>query len=252
MPSAGPVLALIPARSGSKGIPGKNSRVLAGKPLLGHAIESAVRVGMFDRIVLTTDSQELAAIGRSFGAETPFLRPPELAADDTPMLGVVQHAVRMLSEKGWTPEIIVLLQPTAPFRRDEDVVTGLSLLQQSSHADSVVSVERVPSHYSPHVLMKVVDNRLFFFMNDGVHVTNRQSAPFAYSRNGQFYMVRRRTLLDMNSIYGDYSLPYVTTHKAVNLDTLDDWEAAERLAEELGAVAIHFSTDTPQTSQQIG
>lgn len=232
--SEGRVLALVPARAGSKGILGKNIRVLAGKPLLGYAIESARRAGVFDRILLTTDSSEIAAVGRSFGAETPFIRPPELAADVTPMLAVLQHAVRMVSEGGWTPEIIVLLQPTAPFRRDADIAAALALLQSSSAADSVVSVELVPSHYSPHYVMKVVGNHLEPFLDDSVRVTRRQDAPPAYSRNGQFYVIRRTTLLEKNSIYGDRSVPFITTHKAVNLDTMDDWDAAEHLAREIG------------------
>jgi len=232
--SAGPILAVVPAREGSKGIPGKNIRVLAGKPLLGYAIETARRLELIDRVVLTTDSPEIAAVGRSFGAETPFIRPPELARDDTPMLAVLQHAVRTISHAGWTPEIVVLLQPTAPFRRDADLVGAISLLQSSPVADSVVSVELVPSHYSPYYVMKIIDNWLLPFLADGSRVTRRQDAPSAYSRNGQFYISRRTTLLDKESIYGDRSLPFITSHRAVNLDTMDDWESAERLATQHG------------------
>lgn len=235
---SGPVLALVPARSGSKGIPGKNTRTLAEKPLLAHSIECAQRLGVFDRIVLSTDSPEMAAIGRSFGAEVPFLRPAELAADDTPMIAVLQHAVRTLSESGWSPEIIVLLQPTAPFRRDQDLAAALRLLQESPAADSVVSVELVPGHYSPYCVMKVTDGRLEHFLPDGAQVTRRQDAPQAFTRNGQFYLMRRSTLLGKNSIYGDHCLPFITTHKAVNLDTLDDWADAEGLLEEMGIPPI--------------
>jgi CMP-N,N'-diacetyllegionaminic acid synthase len=228
------ILAIIPARAGSKGIPGKNIRLLEGKPLIGHAIECARRIDGIDRILLTTDSQEIAALGRSFGAETPFLRPPELATDDTPMLAVLQHAITMVSEAGWKPTIIVLLQPTAPFRRDADLNAALTLLQKTSEADSVVSVERVPSHYLPHIVMKVLDNHLIPFLPDGAIITRRQDASPAYSRNGQFYITRYSTLVGKNSIYGNHSIPYITMHKAVNLDTMSDWDEAKSLARQTG------------------
>jgi CMP-N-acetylneuraminic acid synthetase len=228
-----PVLAVIPARAGSKGIPGKNTRLLAGKPLVAHAIEFALSAGVFDRALLTTDSLEIAAVGRSFGAETPFLRPAELATDDTPMLAVLEHAVRAVSDGDWKPETIVLLQPTAPFRRKADLLAALALFQGSPEADSVVSVELVPSHYSPHFLMKVVDNRLLPFLPEGSRIFRRQDALAAYSRNGQFYLMRRRTL-EQHSLYGTHSVPFVTSHPAVNLDSREDWEAAECLAAKIG------------------
>ena len=223
-------MAIIPARAGSKGIPGKNLRPLAGKPLLAYAVEMAVQAGIFDRVLLTTDSEEIAALGRFLGAETPFLRPPELARDDTPMLPVLQHAVRHLLDGGWAPDIIVLLQPTAPFRRKEDVAKATEMLRDSPQLDSVVSVEAIPDHFAPHYAMKVENGRLLPFLSEGLRVTRRQDAPKAYTRNGQFYIMRRGTLLGKNSIYGDECLPYITTHKAVNLDTLEDWAEAERLA----------------------
>ncbi len=225
-----PVVAVIPARAGSKGIPGKNLRLLAGQPLLAHTVELALRAGVFDRVVLTTDGEPIAALGRSLGAEVPFLRPAELAQDDTPMLPVLQHAVRFLVNQGWTPELVALLQPTAPFRRGPDLAEAIALLQASTEADSVVSVEAIPDHYSPHYAMKVISNRLVPFLPEGAQYTRRQDAPRAYTRNGQFYLMRRVTLLEKNSLYGDHCLPYVTRHKAVNLDTLEDWAEAERLA----------------------
>ncbi|NOZ53740.1 MAG: acylneuraminate cytidylyltransferase family protein [Gammaproteobacteria bacterium] len=230
----GRVLALIPARSGSKGIPDKNKRYLVDKPLLAYAIESACRVGVFGRVLLTTDNQDIAHMGRRFGAEAPFLRPTELAADDTPMLAVLQHAIDAVEREGWIPEIVVLLQPTAPFRRDSDLIAALSLLQSTPEADSVVSVELVPSHYSPHYVMRVEHDGLVPFLKAGAGITRRQDAPQAYSRNGQFYIIRRTTIMDKNSIYGDHAIPFVTSHNAVNLDTMDDWEAAERLAIKIG------------------
>ena len=223
------ILGLVPARAGSKGIPNKNARFLAGVPLLARAIRSGLDSGVINRVLLTTDSREFAELGMKAGAEAPILRPPELARDDTPMLPVIQHAVRHLVAEGWSPEIVVLLQPTAPFRQPQDIMKAVRMLRDDPQADSVVSVEAVPDHYSPYFVMKVSDNRLLPFMTDGLKVTRRQDAPKAYSRNGQFYVMRTRTLLEKNSIYGENCLPYITSHEAVNLDTMDDWVAAEKL-----------------------
>ena len=108
------VLALIPARGGSKGIPDKNIRSLSGRTLLEYAVQAALASGAVDRIVLSTDSERIAAEGRRLGIEVPFVRPLELARDDTPMLPVVEHAVDVLEQRGWIPEVVVLLQPTSP------------------------------------------------------------------------------------------------------------------------------------------
>ncbi len=225
------VLGIVPARSGSKGIPNKNVRLLAGVPLLSRAIRSGLDSGVINRVLLTTDSCEFADLGIKAGAEVPFLRPSELARDDTPMLPVIQHAVRHIVADGWSPEIVVLLQPTAPFRLPQDIAKAVGLLRDNPQADSVVSVEAVPDHFSPYFVMKVLDNRLLPFMPDGLKITRRQDAPKAYTRNGQFYVMRTQTLLEKNSIYGDNCLPFVTSHEAVNLDTMDDWVAAEKLGQ---------------------
>ena len=229
--SAMSVLGIVPARSGSKGIPNKNVRLLAGVPLLSRAIRSGLDSGVINRVLLTTDSREFADVGIKAGAEVPLLRPSELARDDTPMLPVIQHAVRHIIADGWFPEIVVLLQPTAPFRLPQDIAKAVELLRDNPQADSVVSVEAVPDHFSPYFVMKVLDNRLLPFMPDGLKITRRQDAPKVYTRNGQFYVMRTQTLLEKNSIYGDHCLPFVTSHEAVNLDTMDDWVAAEKLGQ---------------------
>ena len=225
------VLGLVPARAGSKGIPNKNIRLLAGSPLLARAIQSGLASGVMDRIVLTTDSAEFAEVGKNAGAEVPFIRPPELARDETPMLPVIQHAANHLIATGWTPEIIVLLQPTAPFRSPQDIAKAVEWLLNNPKYESVVSVEQVPEHYAPHFVMRVENDRLLPFMADGLKITRRQDAPKAFTRSGQFYVMRTKTLLEKNSIYGDNCFPFVTSHEAVNLDTMDDWAAAEKLAQ---------------------
>ncbi|MDC1425200.1 acylneuraminate cytidylyltransferase family protein, partial [Oceanospirillaceae bacterium] len=213
------VLGIIPARGGSKGIPGKNIRILGGKPLLAYTIEVANEAGIFDRIVLSTDSREIANVGKELGVEVPFIRPDELAQDDTPMLPVLQHEVRLLSQEDWFPDYICILQPTAPFRLVRDLVRGYDLLL-NSECDSVVSVNQVPEHYAPHFVMKIEDGRLSHFLNDGIKVTRRQDVKKAYTRSGCFYFTCTNALMDRNTIYGDDCRPVVINNEnAVNLDT---------------------------------
>src|SRR5688500_6214722 len=140
---SGPVLALVPARGGSKGIPGKNIRPLAGRTLLEYVARAAAEAQVVGRVVLTTDDERIAGEGRRLGIEVPFLRPAALAADDTPMLPVIEHAVQWLEQADWSPDIIVLLQPTSPLRRGAHVRASVEELR-SSGADSVVTVVELP------------------------------------------------------------------------------------------------------------
>jgi CMP-N-acetylneuraminic acid synthetase len=150
----GGVLAIVPARGGSKGVPGKNVRLLCGRTLLEYTAAAARDAAVIDRIVVSTDSEEVAAAGRAAGLEVPFLRPAALAQDDTPMLPVIRHAIDEVTRAGWTPELVVLLQPTSPLRRPDHVARAVDLLR-SSGADSVVAVVEVPKHLSPDYVMRI-------------------------------------------------------------------------------------------------
>ncbi len=224
------LLGIVPARGGSKGIPGKNIKLLGDKPLIAYTAEAARQAGICTRLILTTDSEEIASVAREWEIEVPFIRPLELARDDTPMLPVLQHAVREMQAVGFAPEAIVILQPTAPFRRAEDLQKAFALLVSEESIDSVVSVSPVPEHYSPHFVMKIEKDRLLPFVEGGIKITRRQDAPKAYSRSGDFYFTRIATLMQGNSIYGQNCRPYVVMHPdRVNLDTLEDWKEAERM-----------------------
>ena len=124
------VLGLVPARGGSKGVPGKNVRPLAGHTLLEYTARAASESGVLDRVILSTDSAEIAEAGRRAGLEVPFLRPASLALDDTPMLPVIEHALAETAAHGWTPGIIVLLQPTSPLRRPDHIRDAVNLLRE--------------------------------------------------------------------------------------------------------------------------
>lgn len=226
--NTGRTLALIPARGGSKGLPGKNIKPLAGRPLITHAIDAARSSRVVDRIVVSTDSQEIAAVAQASGAEVPFFRPADLAQDATPMLPVVEHAVEALSREGWVPEIILLLQPTSPLRRPEHLARALRDLCERP-ADSVVSVVKVPHHLSPDYVMRIDDGRLVPFLPGGAAVTRRQDAREAFARDGTVYAFWRRTLAEQRSIYGHDCRPLiVSTEDSITIDTPEDWAEAER------------------------
>lgn len=223
------VLGLVPARAGSKGIPDKNIRPLAGRTLLDYVARAAT--GLVDRIVLLTDSERIAAEGRRSGLEVPFLRPADLARDDTPMLPVVEHAIDTLEQQGWSPELIVLLQPTSPLRTADHIGRAIQQLRESG-ADSVVTVVELPRHLSPDYVMRIEDGRLVPFLPEGAGVTRRQDARPAFVRDGTVYAFWRRTLRDTHSIYGADCQPLIVpARESMTIDTPEDWdEAARRLA----------------------
>ncbi|MEX2160720.1 MAG: acylneuraminate cytidylyltransferase family protein [Anaerolineales bacterium] len=222
---------MVPARGGSKGIPNKNLRELAGKPLLAYTLEAARSSGVIDRLVLSTESPAIADLGRSLGMEVPFMRPEELAGDESPMLGVVQHAVVELERLGWRPDIIVLLQPTSPLRRGERIREAVELLK-GNDCDSVASVVEIPDLYSPQKAMRLEGGFLKFWTDNGKAVTRRQQVQPAYAREGTVYACRRDVLMEKGSLYGDRCLPLVVSREeAMSLDTVDDWRRAEEAIE---------------------
>jgi CMP-N,N'-diacetyllegionaminic acid synthase len=223
------VLGIVPARGGSKAIPNKNIRELAGRPLLAYTVDAVRRSTCIDRAVLTTDSEEIARVGRALGLEVPFIRPSELARDDTPMQPTIEHAVGQLEAGGWRPDLVLILQPTAPLRRGEHIRQAVDLLIESN-ASSVVSVVEIPRHFAPQYAMRVKGNRLVPYLPDGGRITRRQDVEPAYSRDGTVYAVRRNVLMEEHDLYGPDCLPLVLpSDESINLDTPADWERAERV-----------------------
>jgi CMP-N,N'-diacetyllegionaminic acid synthase len=221
------VLGVVPARGGSKGIPDKNLRPLAGRPLLAYVRDAAQVSGVVDRLVLSTDSEEIAELGRRLGLDVPFLRPAELARDDSPMQPVVEHAVVEVERGGWRPDVVLVLQPTAPLRRGEHIAAAVDLLERSG-CSSVVSVVEIPRHFAPQYAMKMVEGRLVPYLPEGRRITRRQDAEAAYSRDGTVYAVRRDVLVEQHDLYGDDCRPLVlAADESVNLDAPGDWAAAE-------------------------
>ena len=158
------VLGLIPARGGSKGIPRKNIAILAGQPLLAYTCAVALGSRVLNRVVLSTDDAEIAEVGRQCGVEVPFLRPATLAQDGTPSIEVARHAVEYFRDnEHWTPDVVVLLQPTSPLRTSRHIDEAVDLMKESD-ADTVVSVVEVPHRFNPHSVMQLKDGALVDFL----------------------------------------------------------------------------------------
>ena len=227
------VLGLVPARGGSKGIPRKNVRDLGGRPLLAWTAEAALAARLLSRVVLSTDDPEIAEVGRRCGLEVPFLRPAELARDETPTLPVLCHAVAELEKAGDRFDAVCLLQPTSPFRRPEDIDGCIELLEAAG-LDAVVSVLPVPPEHNPHwVYFRGGDGLLRLATGEDQPIPRRQELPPAFHRDGSVYVTRRDVLMEGNSLYGKrlggYLIEALADSRSVNLDTPADWERAERL-----------------------
>ena len=232
-PSA--VLGVVTARAGSKGLPGKNTRLLAGKPLIAYTIDAARTSGVFDRLILSSDDEEAAAIARARGCDVPFMRPAELARDDTPHLPVMVHAAEWLRDhEGYVPEWTMILLPTSPLRQPRHIVEAMDLAR-SSGADSVVGVDEVPSHYHPLRMVAIDDGgwaRLF--VGDRpvrMRPVRRQGMPEAWVINGAIYVFRTSLLFEPEpSLYGDRVAAYrMTPPFGCNIDDAEDWARAERI-----------------------
>jgi CMP-N-acetylneuraminic acid synthetase len=194
------VLGVIPARGGSKGVPGKNLAMVGGRPLLWYTAEAARASRTLTHVIVSTDDVAIADAARGLGLDVPFLRPAALAADDTPMLPVLQHAVAEMAARQVIAETVVLLQPTSPLRRADHIDAAVSLLA-STGADAVVSVVEVPHQFNPVSVMRMQDGRLDPFL-DGPTVTRRQDKPRVFARNGPAVLATRARVVSAGSLYG--------------------------------------------------
>jgi CMP-N-acetylneuraminic acid synthetase len=220
------VLGIIPARGGSKGIPNKHTRKLAGKSILARAAKTAFESGVIDRLILSSNDAEIIGEAKKHNIETPFVRPAELAQDETAMLPVLQHAVEAFEDGSWQPEIIVLLQATAPIRKAEHIRMAVKKLIESK-ADSVVSVIEIPHLFAPQKALKKGSEGLEFWVSGGGEITRRQQLEKSYAREGTVYAFWRATLMEADSIYGENCQPLVLDgEESLTLDSESDWNAA--------------------------
>ena len=236
------VLGVITARAGSKGIPGKNTRLLGGKPLMVHTIDAAQESGVFDRLILSSDDEQAAAIARGRGCDVPFMRPDSLARDDTPHLPVMQHALGWLRDHDqYVPDWVMILLPTSPLRQPFHIREAVDLAV-ASDADSVVSVDELPPHFNPMRVVAVDESgwaRLF--VGDQPvkrRPGRRQDMPRAWVLNGAVYLFRTRVLFDPiePSLYGDKVAAYkMSPPYGLNIDGPEDWTIVERALNQTAA-----------------
>lgn len=223
------VLGVIPARSGSKGLAGKNIRSLAGKPLLAYTAEATLACKGLDAVLLSTDSEEIAAMGRLLGLDVPFLRPSELATDDAPTALALRHAVEWIERsRGCRVSTVVTLQPTTPLRLAEDVDRAVAwFLDHQPEADSLISVCKAGERH-PLTLYCADGAYLSPFLPGVNPTTRRQNFSRIYWRNGAVYITRRDYLLETNRVVNDRPLFYeMPRHRSLGIDDLFDFTLAE-------------------------
>jgi len=229
------VLAVIPARGGSKGIPRKNIKLFAGYPLISYSIAAALQSQSVTRVIVSTEDEEIAAVARQFAAETPFIRPVELAQDQTPDLPVFEHALKWLKEnENYSPDLVIQLRPTSPIRPRQCVDEAVALLQQHPEADSVRGV--VPSGQNPYKMWRLngKDQPMTPLLElEGVAEpfnSPRQALPPTYWQTGHIDVIRPRVILEQASMSGKMILPYIIDARyTVDMDTPFDWQRYEWL-----------------------
>lgn len=230
------ILAIIPARGGSKGIPHKNIVDLCGKPLIQYAIDAAKESKLITRTVVSTDDIEIANVARALDAEV-LMRPEELSTDSVPMKDVINHILDTLAKDGYSPEMFVLLQPTSPLRTANHIDEALSKMIDDDKADAVVSVIPLPHQYSPLKIMCSNDSGyLDFYSKDGEKYTTRQELPTFYARNGAaIYAITTSSYRDTGSLYGTHCIPYIMNQfNSVDIDDIFDLTIAECLIRKAG------------------
>ena len=220
------VLAIIPARGGSKGIKNKNLALLAGKPLITYTINAAKAAAGLDRILVSTDDPAIADAARAAGAEVPFLRPAELARDETPGIEPILHAIRWLEDhEKYQPDYVMCLQPTSPFRTAADIDAAISLAHNGS--DAVIGVSPVEQH--PYWMKQLnADHTLKEFIKVDSHYARRQDLPQVYIINGAMYLTRRESLLVNKNFYPVHTTAYVMPReRSLDIDTAWDLHLAD-------------------------
>ena len=223
------VLGLIPARGGSKGVPRKNIKILGGRPLLYYTAKPALESKLLNKVIISTEDQEIADIARTLGIEVPFLRPQELALDTTPTLPALIHALEfMKNELNEEYDYLCLLQPTNPLRDVETIDACIAKIIEED-LDSVFTTLEVPTEVNPHWVYFEKENQTLELSTGGYEpIPRRQSLPRAYYREGSVYVTKTSVILEQNSLYGNKVGGYLLNQPCpINIDTMEDWEKAE-------------------------
>ncbi|WP_374550752.1 cytidylyltransferase domain-containing protein [Flavobacterium sp.] len=221
------ILALIPARGGSKGVPRKNIRLLGKKPLIEYSIDAAKEADVFDEIIVSTEDEEIAIAAEVAGCKPPFIRPIELAQDNSTSISVVQHAIDFFEKKNIFFDAVCLLQPTSPFREKGFIEKAIQKFIENDY-DCLISVLPVPHEYNPHWTFEEKNGILKISTGDEKIISRRQDLPKAFHRDGSLYITKTE-ILKNGSFYGE-KIGFIESNQDyyVNIDTMEDWEKAEK------------------------
>ena len=219
------IIAIIPARGGSKGLPKKNIKELDGKPLIAYTIEVAEQSRIFDRIIVSTDDKEIAEVAKKYGAEVPFIRPAELATDSADAMDVVIHALKWFKNKGEDFDYVMKLQPTSPLRTEQDIINSMDLIIQKD-GDSIISVSECEHHpFWSNTLG--LDLKMNHFINKEIRKKKRQKLPIYYRLNGAIFLSKTDKLITTKEWYGENSYGYIMDSKrAIDIDSEFDFDIA--------------------------
>jgi len=222
------ILAIVPSRGNSKGLPGKNIKPLIGKPLISWTIEQGLNSKYIDKLIVSTDNDKIAKVSKEYGAEVPFIRPDFLANDNASSIDVIFHCISYLENKNEFFDFIVFLEPTSPLRDTEDIDKSIELLENTENAESIVGISRVESAH-PDFLVSLNDDFLVPYKKEIV-VKRRQDVSKLYFFEGSIYISIVQSLKDRKVFYHDKCLGYVVPKwKAFEIDDICDFYIIEAL-----------------------
>lgn len=223
------IIGLIPARGGSKGIPGKNIAPCAGRPLLAYTVESARQAKHLDRVILSTDDMAIADVGKALGVDVPFVRPAEISGDSASSLDVISHALDWLEVQGEVVEAIVLLQPTSPLRSAVQIDQAVERFRMTG-ADTLVSVMAVPHRFHPDSIMRMEEDMLLPLKASGDIILRRQDLPMLYARNGPAILILTPAQIRRGQLYSGRTVAYEMPEvDSLDIDTSEDLLLAEMI-----------------------
>lgn len=228
------ILCIIPARGGSKGVPGKNIKLLNGKPLLAYTSEIALQSKYLAEVIVSTEDEQIIEVAKSLGIKVPFIRPMALGKGNTPTIDVIIHALQWFENQNIFFDAVCLLQVTSPFRTVDFLDKAIEKFIEKN-SDSLVSVQRVPHEYNPHWTFEVnEEGNLKIATGESEIISRRQELPTAYHRDGSIYITKTNVLLKKHSLYGK-STAFIESEPDfyVNIDTLLDWKKAEGISKKI-------------------
>lgn len=228
------ILAIIPARGGSKGIPNKNIKLLNGKPLLAYTSEIALKSKHLSEIILSSEDEAIIAVAENLGVPVPFVRPLALAQDNTPTIDVIVHALEWFGKQSVFFDAVCLLQVTSPFRTVDFLDSSIIKFKESG-CDSLISVQKVPHQFNPHWTFELHrEGTLKIATGEKSIIPRRQELPEAYYRDGSIYITKTEVILKQNSLYGE-TITFIESPSEfnINIDTPEDWQKAEELIDRI-------------------